>query len=558
MIVNSSNYPTTTEFLAAILEWLQSDGEVYIRRVKYDLERACQRSDYLVNLLQYQGQNGYLDTYPFPGFEGYTAPAPSFNITYINGFATKVVNTPVTTYQPGVTNVTINIGPLNSSIVITGQEVILNFGGVEYTVNAGDNGAAEFSFVAPSTLTGDIVVTSSLADAASNSIAYATHGSEVDTSIYSISEDSYGFSLVSSQGNRVAVGDANNDGTINVGDVTSALTLYLDQSRNHFYNHATVTLGSLYYYQGIEGTLSFTVTPANTDYLINSTTYGAAKTLDKVSWRFITMDSDGSPNITQNSNGITDFAPTSSDLNSDGSYTGTIQISSDFNNPVLIVASLRTAYNDATIESSNHLGLSASILAGSEFEPNDSIIVSFTDSPSSNAKVTNSQVFVRGYDNAQLTGNPIVQATGIVSANNTVNVSTTVPSTHDKNLYFATGYSFFASTNRVFTQFYEDPSFGTPVDAEALGITASIAVDGDTSEQFYASATDTITVTIDYGANTMGDYNVYIYAESISTSADFYQIASFGAAGTTYTFTPSSGTLEADTNIRVRIAILEQ
>ena len=71
MIVNSSNYETTADFLSALIDTLSEDSEVYLNRIKYDLERTCLRADYFANILQYQLNSSFLDSFPFPGFENY-------------------------------------------------------------------------------------------------------------------------------------------------------------------------------------------------------------------------------------------------------------------------------------------------------------------------------------------------------------------------------------------------------------------------------------------------------------------------------------------------------
>ena len=544
MILNSSNYNSTSDFVNALKGYFNDEGDIYVARVKYDLDRACQREEYLVNLFQLQVREGFLDTYPYPGFETYNPPVPTFNISYVNGFATKVVNTPFATYQPGVTVLQVFIGPLNNTIQLIGVDVILNVGGIEYLATADETNAAEFILIIPDTLYGDIVVSSSLADAASNAVAIGFHGMEIDTDTYQL-EDGATYGSTRVVNGNIAVGDANSDGTINVNDLTDALTVAGSAFRKRLTNFVTVTLGSLYYNPGVGGLLNYTIEPVTEDYefTIDGQTYtGQAKPLNRLSLRRAIHDVDGVPNVLNNLDGLDDIDLTTATLNPDGSYSGTVPVASEFNGPLLMVFSLRTATNRAILQSQTIPGCVASFSGGEYQQPDDTVTIGIANDPNSDILATTSYVQARMYDNPEFTGDVIAQAAGTISSLNSAALTLNVPKSYDRDSYIKVNYLSFYPANAVL--WYD---YGQSGDILARQIFESVTFD----VEYYTADDQTITATIVMADGySRTDYSLSALVVE-GTSSQYYTVTSSDTSGTlTYTFTPTSGSLTGTDQMR--------
>lgn len=542
MFLNSKDYDTTALFIAALKAYNAEEGDQYVAKVKYNLDRDCDATDYFINLLQLQKSDEYLDTYPYPGFEDYDPPAPTFNITYINGFATQYASGAPTTYQPGVTSIAITTQPLNSNIILNQVNVVLDFGGTEFTETSGTDGEADFSFTAPASLSGDVVVTSSLADAASNAVAFGFHGEVIDTEVYDLVDNAQYGSLRIVNGN-VGVGDKNGDGTVNTADLTSALSEQGDDGvRLKFSKHASVTLGTLYYYQGLDGTISYTITPSDEDYTwgTSNANTGAVKGIDSLKWNIAVRDSDGLP-VTS----VTTVNGSSLSLNSDNSYTGTIAVDSDFNSGLLAIFTLLKATNDATLSSQVHAGVTTSITAGDKFQPGDDITVTIADDTTSDANVDGSLLKVKGYDNANLTGAAVVAANSTALSNNAGTVTLPVPSTYDKDLYLSAGYAVYKVNNLISEENLSD----SPLDV-ATYISTSV----DTTYYTSGSQTVTITVTME-GSYVRSDYELSISAQQ--TTGGTSVIATGNTADSSFTFNVDDDGLTGTESIVIKYSLAD-
>lgn len=531
MFLNSKDYDTTALFIAALKAYNATDGDAYATKVKYDLDRDCDAKDYFINLLQLAKADEYLMTYPFPGFEEYSGPAPTFAVTYINGFATTYSAGAPTTYQPGVTTISITTVPLTSNIVLNEVDIVLDFGGVEFTATTNSSGSATFSFTAPSTLTGDVVVTSRLADAPSNAVALGYHGVAVDTDTYSLVEGaSYGLSLVT-QG-AIAVGDVNQDGVVTNNDLVAALSVFGSGFRTKFTKHATVTLGSLFYYQGVEGTLAYTITPVGTDYTYGSGITGQAKVLSDMKWQIATVDSDGDPSTAGNIQTINGASLT---LNADGSYGGVININENFSTGILAVFTLLRANNTAVLQQQSHTGVNAVFTgASNRFHPGETVSVAYSDVVDDLADLQGSIIKLSGFDNQGLTGTPIVSTQTVLNSSNGGTANLTIPSDYDKDIFLSSGFSFYRVNNLISQENLSD----SPLDV-ATFITTSVDV------TYYTSPTETITITVAMvGSNTRSDYALSI---SVVESGNLVQtIASGDTSTNTFTFTPTTGNLQGN------------
>tara|TARA_R100000951_G_scaffold44097_1_gene37233 strand:+ start:6122 stop:7735 length:1614 start_codon:yes stop_codon:yes gene_type:complete len=536
MILLATDYSSTAELTAAIDTYLSNAADIYVTKATYDISRGCDQTDFFVNVLHHQAKNGYQDRVQFPGFEDYTVPPPSHTIAYLDGFNTTYGTAP-STYTEG-TSLTITVISGNSAVQILNTDITLTFGTEVFTVTANAQGTATFTFTP--TTQGSVTVTSALSSAASNAIALGYHGVSVDTSIYSVdSTATYANTLAAGR----AVGDAvAGFGAVTVSDVTNALVMSA-VSRLLFTKHATVEIGSLFYNPGVGGSLSYTITPVAGDYTFDtSSNFGQSKSLDDLRYNYAVTDSDGSPESTV-SNIVT---LVDSDLAADGSFTGSIPISADFNNPLLVVFALANAFNKAVITTQNITGLSAAITDKASFEPDNTVVVTFSNDAGEDADVTGSLLYLEGYPTAALTGTPLVTTSGFVTATNTATLSLPIPSTLDQDLFLKTGYTFYNVINSVTVAYIADST---------VDVTTVLTVASDVS--YYTSGTETITVTVTMEpTEDRTDYELSITA--IPTSGSTENIVLSNADNIlVYTFTPTTGNLEGTTSIVLNVSVAE-
>ena len=536
MILLATDYSSTAELTAAIDTYLSNAADIYVTKATYDISRGCDQTDFFVNVLHHQAKNGYQDRVQFAGFEDYVTPPPTHAVTYLNGFNTAYGVQP-STYTEG-SEITITVISGNSNVQILNTDIILNFGTQSITETANAQGVATFTFTP--TTSGSVTVTSALAEAASNAIALGYHGEVVDTSVYSLEASaSYGLSRVVN-GNR-AVGDGNGDGVVTVNDLTQAISMS-PVSRKLFTKHATVELGSLFYNPGVGGTLSYTISPVGTSYTYNVANYvGASKSINDLHYSYIVVDSDGAPSAAGNASVI----HASNTLSSDGSFTGVIPISTDFNNPLLVVFALRDAFNNATLSSQSTAGLTASITSGGTFQPGGNITVTFADDTNELAEVDGSFVYVQAFDNSNTIGSALMSAQSLVGAGNSASVTLSVPQSLDQDVFLKTGYAFYDVTNAITVEYLSDSVVDV---ATVMNVTTDVA--------HYTAQLQVITITVAMvNSEIRTDYELSISAVEGSLVQSL--LTADSTSTLTYTFVCNQGNLVATDSIVLKVSVAE-
>lgn len=107
MTWNPNDYDNDTQRATALVNrWKNGTSEVYLNRVKYDLERPCERRDHFIETVFYQTIDnvGWFDNDGYGGFRGYTPPNPQYRL-FLNGSETTgiIETTGNNTYSPGTT-----------------------------------------------------------------------------------------------------------------------------------------------------------------------------------------------------------------------------------------------------------------------------------------------------------------------------------------------------------------------------------------------------------------------------------------------------------------------
>lgn len=536
MILLATDYSSTAELTAAIDIYLSNTADIYVTKATYDISRGCDQTDFFINVLHHQVKNGYQDSAPFPGFEGYTSPPPVHSISYLNGFNTTYGTAPAT-YTEG-SAVTITVISSSAGVQILNTDINLTFGAQSLTVTANAQGIATFTFTP--TTEGPVTVTSSLAEAASNAVALGYHGEAIDTSVYSLEANAnYGLCRVS--GSNIAVGDSDGNAVVTVADLTSALGQQ-DISRLRFTKHATVELGSLFYNPGVGGTLSYTISSVGTSYTYGTANApGASKSIDDLRYSYVIVDSDGTPSAT----GVTSVTHAENTLNANGSFTGSIPISTDFNNPLLVVFALRNAYNNVVLSTQSTAGLTASITSASTFEPGGSIVVAFADDNSALPEVDGSFVYVQAYDNSDTTGSALMSVQALVATGNTATATLVVPNSVDQDVYLKTGYAYYNVTNAVTVEYLAD---------SLVDVTTVMTVTPDVTH--YSAALDTITLTVAMvGGASRGDYALSISA--VEGSQVQTLVTADSDSTTSYTFLANTGNLNGTDSIVLKVSVAE-
>lgn len=200
MIINPKDYTDYTEFQAAVLKALDEDGQIYVNKAEYDLDRSCEQEDYFINLLSYvdvTNENTVdidLDENPFPGFEDYDPPVGAFPVYYVDGQFTAVENGP-TYYNPGTSiTLTDNIVGLNDDVPIGGLEVEVTLSFLEMDL---DPISVTFVWIPVHTVTfpmlenyvGAVSITTNLPSAAAQPIFMEFGGGAISSAAYSAIQD---------------------------------------------------------------------------------------------------------------------------------------------------------------------------------------------------------------------------------------------------------------------------------------------------------------------------------------------------------------------------------
>lgn len=141
MTWNPYDYDNDTQRATALVNrWKNGTSKVYLNRVKYDLERSCERRDHFIETAFYQTIDsvGWFDNDGYLGFEDYTPPNPEYRL-FLNGSETIgiIETTGNNSYSPGTT-VSITIVDDSSSDVIWSNGALVRLRGYpsnDYTAN---------------------------------------------------------------------------------------------------------------------------------------------------------------------------------------------------------------------------------------------------------------------------------------------------------------------------------------------------------------------------------------------------------------------------------------
>jgi|DEB0MinimDraft_10_1074344.scaffolds.fasta_scaffold49765_2 hypothetical protein len=141
MTWNPNDYDNDTQRATALVNrWKNGTSEVYLNRVKYDLERSCERRDHFIETAFYQTIDsvGWFDNDGYAGFEDYTPPIPQYRL-FLNGSETIgiIETTGNNTYSPGTT-VSITVVDDSSSDAIWSNGALVRLRGYpsnDYTGN---------------------------------------------------------------------------------------------------------------------------------------------------------------------------------------------------------------------------------------------------------------------------------------------------------------------------------------------------------------------------------------------------------------------------------------
>lgn len=571
MIIQPSDYDTTALFTAALDEYFVGDGAVYINKLGYDLNRACEREEYFINSLSYQVDNGFGDTEPYAGFDTYEPPAATFDIVYYDGPFTTYVNT-VGTYTPG-SDITFNVEALSASSPITSFNITVTISSAENaeltgTADVDDaDGQADFTFSIPDTYVGTLYVSSLLTNISLQDIYY---GYSLSPKTLSNVPDTLNLGVATS--NTDIVGDLNLDGTIGAADQLAYLTTYAGYNhRLGAAKHFTVTLFTNSYHPAIQDNqVGFQLTPVTSDYTFKTTfagdTYtGQAKSLSDLRVRAI-LTTGSADDLS-----VKDYNLGSLTINANGEFLtsnsngGFLTIDNDATGPALVILQVKEALNDIIYLTANKLhggAITAIDNSVTQFEPGDSLSFTVTASYttaqpwSTHNQALNSTFKLEGYTNSEFTGDPVITYENPISSPDQNDVllqfSVSVPNNIDQDLYFRSFWSVPRYANLVYPQ--QDPD--SNVDMTAVG---SISV----SPIFYDldDATETITVTFTPDAGiTRSDYSFTLSAQDTRTgfSTNVITLAIADTSNNSWTFTRNAFLNQAPTDrIRVFFSIAE-
>jgi hypothetical protein len=539
MIIQPANYDTTAELLTALDQYITGQGEVYINKLDYDLNRSCEQVDYFINILNRQVQSDFADYVPTPGFEDYTPPLATYNIEYFNGNLTTYTNT-TTTYSPTDT-VTFSVVGSDSNVDIVYYEVqvsIVTAYNVAITqtatVTATENDA-DYSIDIPADWIGDATVTSIIANTRQEPIYYGL--SESPYSFGTITQDnSVGFMGVL---DAVLLGDLNTDGLISQPDLltaTSRTYAYRLAAHKHF---SITPFNTTYDPISSVKSFLFRINPVTADYSFQlsslSDTYtGQKKDLSDLSITGVIYE-DAAP--------LAQFTinPSAASLNADGSLDKTLNLTA-VGGDVYIIFQANSAVNDSILPASYDQATNNQVTVffdgigdiDGTVSPGDSESFKVYAVANVGAQATpiaytlasnpllQSRYKLQGYATSDFTGDVIVEQEFSVeeptSPGPTINLmhdqTVTVPSTHDRDIYWKPVWSFLRYSNLVFLEqlsdsnvdlanignlslstYYYDPSDAD--DSMTVSFTPDAGIDG-ANYRITLIAVDTLSITNNY------------------------------------------------------------
>jgi hypothetical protein len=542
MIIQPANYDTTAELLTALDQYITGEGEVYINKLDYDLNRSCEQVDYFINILNRQVQSDFADYVPTPGFEDYTPPLATYNIEYFDGSLTTYTNT-TATYSAGDT-VTFSVVGSDSNVDIVYYEVQVSIVTAynaaitqTATVTADDNDA-DYSIVIPANWVGDATVTSIIANTRQEPIYYG------------LSESAYSFGTITQDNaagvmgtfDSVLLGDLNNDGAIGAPDVLIAV------GRNYNYRlaahkHFSITPFNTTYdpISSVKAFL-FRINPVTADYSFQtsgtSDTYtGQKKELSDLSITGVIYE-DASP--------LAQFTinPTAASLNADGSLDKTLNVAAS-GGDVYVIFQANSAVNASILPAilnqaiNNQLSVFFDSIGDVDgtVSPGDSesfkvyanANVGVQATPIAYTRATNpslqSRYKLQGYATSDFTGDIIVEQEFSVEEPTNPGASInlmhdqviTVPNTHDRDIYWKPVWSFLRYSNLVFLEQLSD----SVVDLANIG---SLSLSTNYYDPSDADDSMTVSFTPDVGINA-ANYRITLIAVDTLNISNNYTIA---------------------------------
>lgn len=548
MIIQPANYDTTAELLTALDEYLTGEGEVYINKLDYDLNRSCEQVDYFINILNRQVNSDFADYVPTPGFEDYTPPVATFDIVYFDGSLTTYANT-TATYSPGDT-VTFSVVGSDSTVDIVYYEVQVsivtsyNTAITQTATVTDDEQDADYSIAIPANWIGDATVTSIIANTRQEPIYYGL--SESPYSYGTITQEN-AVGLMGSLQN-VLLGDLNTDGLIAASD------LLIATGRNYEYRlrahkHFTITPFTTSY-DPIASVKNFLyrIDPVIADYSFQtssaSDTYsGQKKVLSDLSITGVVYE-DSSPL------GSFTINPSAGSLNADGSLNQTLSIAAT-GGDVYVIFQAQSAVNSSTLpvigaQATNNqiavffdsVGDTDGVVSPGEAEAFE--IYSIAGNGASAAAIAysrtglpllQSRYKLQGYSTSDFSGDVVVEAEFSVeeptNPGNSINLmhnqTVTVPSTHDRDIYWKPVWSFLRYSNIVLLEQLSD----SVIDLANIGNLSVSDIYYDPSD---ADDQMTVSFTPDAGI-TAADYRITLLAVDTLQAQNNYTIANNDSMG---------------------------
>lgn len=552
MIIQPANYDTTSEYLTALDEYFVGEGEVYINKLDYDLDRYCEQVDYFINTLGYQVKSDFADYVPTPGFEDYNPPAAQFNIFYYDGSLTTYADT-TATYTAGDTVTFAVVGSqANVNIVYYEIEITIstafNTAITQVATVTDDDNDADYSIVIPNDWIGDATVTSVVANTRQEPVYYALSESPYSAGTLT-QEVAPGISGTLSD--RV-IGDIDADGLLTASDLLTAIGRTYDYRLRAFHHFSVEAQQTTYDPIQSFQYWNYKLIPTNEDYSWQTGSGGTVlsgerKSLEDLNITISWFEGNGT------ALGTTSFTLTAGQLNSDSEYEGELLLGAG-GDPVSIFFMVTRALNEQTLQHpvinqpvSNQIFLSFDGFNQGDyvasFEPGDTrsfntyvnsllgtntspICWSYTDNDA-----LQSRYKIQGYSTSDFSGDVIVEQEFSVSIPPSVGNSAslmhqktvTIPDTYDRDLFWKPVWSYLRYSNLVYLQQLSD----SPIDLPNIGnlSVSDIYYDpSDTSHQMTVSFTPDPGVTAsDYeitltavDTQATGNPNLYTFANGVS------------------------------------------
>lgn len=474
-MINPKDYTNYTEYLVDVLRALDTNGQVYVNKAEYDLDRTCDQKDYFINLL------GYVDSYnenttdinldynPFPGFETYDPPEGTFSIGYLNGLFTGYDGANAPTSYVANQTVSIPLQAINDDAPLDGLQITVTVTPlftfldlspivVTFTYTA-QTPSVDVTF--PFNYLGPVTVSSVLTDAESQPIITVPTGTVQDLGDYTGPDALPVFGTVVPADWVVPNLDTVQTSPVfDIGELENSPFFGEEQvnanSRFDSRKFLSTVLGSEVYHPALNGaTLSMTFNAETNTYTYKpagaDTTTGAPKTLDRLVYNVRLQDEDGAPVAETVVDGPAKLAAGEFTSGQESQIVN-LSLNDGFEGALFALITVEHAYNNVQIAASgnNITGLTFSMAETNGlclWEPGDTVTVNiavatidaaYNDTPLyqsvlvsflayATSDATGSAVYSLGTQNLQLPGSALGS------------VDLTVPSSgHDGEMWLST------------------------------------------------------------------------------------------------------------------------